>query len=109
MKTVQSLTDKALDAFWQVIVAYFSHATSGDLSPPTTVKLSMVAEEAVLEWIACNATTRETDIAVGYRFALFRQVDRFPDFVAACGLTGVVSTVKDGGVWARIDHPIAGA
>src|ERR1700679_4009784 len=107
MTTVQSLTDKALDAFWQVIVAHFPHATSGDLSPLTTVKLSMVAEQAVLEWIACNATTRETDIAVGYRFALFHQVDRFPDFVAACGLTGTVTTVDDGGVWARMDQPIA--
>jgi hypothetical protein len=109
MTTIQSLTDKALDGFWEVIVAHFPHATSGDLSPLTTVKLSIVAEEAVAEWIAYNATTRVTDIAVGYRFSLFRQVDRFPDFAAACGLTGTVTTVNDRGVWARMDQPVAGA
>lgn len=109
MTTVESLTDKALDAFWQVIVAQFPHATSGDLSPLTTVKLSMAAEEAAWEWIASNAATREADIAAGYRFTLFHQVDRFPDFVATCGLTGTVTIVYDRGVWARMDRPVAGA
>jgi hypothetical protein len=105
----QRLADEALDAFWHVIVTHFPKATTGDLSPLATFHLHQAAEAAVKEWIANNVTTRESDIAVGYRFRLFRQVDRFPDFLAPADLTGVVTAVDDNGVWGRMDQHIAGA
>ena len=51
-----SLTDEALDAFWQVIAGFFPHATAGDLSPEQTQALHQAAEAAVKEWIANNVT-----------------------------------------------------
>jgi hypothetical protein len=68
-----------------------------------------VAEATVKEWIANNVTTQESDIAAGYRFRLFRPVDRFPDFLAPIGLTGTVIAVDDSGVCGQMDQPIAGA
>ena len=109
MTGLESLADKALDAFWQVIVDQFPNATSGDLSPGATLTLSMAAEEAIREWIANNVTTQESDVVVGYRFSLFRPLDRSPDFLAASGLTGVVTAVNESGVWARMDQHIPGA
>lgn len=106
---IQQLTNEALEAFWQVIVKHFPKATTGDLSPLTTFHLDQAAEAAVHEWISYNATTRESDIAVGYRFTLFRQVERFPDFLVPSGLTGVVTAVDASGVWGRMDQHIAGA
>lgn len=105
----QQLTNEALDAFWQVIVKHFPRSTTGDLSPLATFQLDQAAECAVREWIANNATTQESDIASGYRFMLFRAVDRFPDFRAPTDLTGTVTAVDDSGVWGRMDQHIAGA
>ena len=109
MTTVESLTDKALDAFFHVIVEHFPQAESGDLSPGATIALSMAAKEAIEEWIGNNVTTQQSDIAAGYRFKLFRLVDRFPDFLVPTGLTGEVTAVDDSGVWARMDQRMAGA
>ena len=39
MTTVESLTDKALDAFFHVIVEHFPQAESGELSPGATIAL----------------------------------------------------------------------
>jgi hypothetical protein len=105
----QQLTNEALDAFWQVIVKHFPQTTTGDLSPLATFQLHQAAESAVRDWIATNVTTQESDIAAGYRFRLFRPVDRFPDFLAPIGLTGTVIAVDDSGVWGRMDQRIAGA
>jgi hypothetical protein len=107
--STQQLADEALDAFWQVVVKRFPEATTGDLSPLATFHLHQVAEAAIKEWIANNVTTQEADVAVGYRFRLFRQVDRFPDFLAPADLTGVVTAVDNNGVRGRIDQHIAGA
>lgn len=41
MTYIEALTDKALDAFWQVVVQELPHATTGDLSPLTTIQLSV--------------------------------------------------------------------
>src|SRR5438128_2726914 len=109
MTTIDSLTEQALDAFWQVAVQQFPEAQSGDLSPWATIKLELMAKTAIREWIANNVNTQEDDIATGYRFRLIWQVDRFPDFQAASGLTGVVTAIDGSGVWARMDQPIAGA
>ena len=108
MNTPQ-IANEALDAFWKVIVKHFPQATTGDLSPWATFHLDQAAEAAIKEWIANNVTTQQSDIAAGYRFKLFRQVDRFPDFLAPADLTGVVTAVDDNGVWGRMDEHIAGA
>lgn len=105
----RQLTDAALDAFWDVIVKRFPQATTGDLSPLTTFQLSQAAETAIIEWIFYNVTTQESDIVPGYRFKLFRTVDRFPDLIAPANLSGVVTSVDDSGVLARMDQPIPGA
>ena len=109
MTTIDELTEKALDAFWEVVCQQFPEAESGDLSPWDTVQLETMAKAAIREWIANNVNTQEDDIATGYRFRLIWQVDRFPDFQVPCGLTGVVTVVDDSGVWARMHQPIAGA
>lgn len=62
MTALESLADKALDAFWQVIVDQFPNATSGDLSPGASLALGMAAEEAIREWIANNVTTRNATL-----------------------------------------------
>jgi hypothetical protein len=109
MTSIETITDKALDAFWAVIVEEFPTATTGDLSPLATFHLSQAAEAAVREWIANNVKTQECHVAPGYRFRLFREIDRFPDFRIPKDLTGVVTVVDDAGVWGRIDQHIAGA
>ena len=109
MTTIDELTDEALAAFWEVVADHFPEAESGNLSPWATIQLETAAKAAIREWIANNVNTQEDDIATGYRFRLIWQVDRFPDFQAPCGLTGVVTAVNDSGVWARMDQSVAGA
>jgi hypothetical protein len=60
---LKSVTDEALEAFWQVLVQRFPQAESGDLSPWATITLSTAAENAIGEWIDNNvpATTSEGD------------------------------------------------
>jgi len=50
----RGLADKALDAFWDVIVQKFPEAKHGDLSPLATHHLTMAAETAIDEWIKNN-------------------------------------------------------
>ncbi|HVX09907.1 MAG TPA: hypothetical protein VHC22_01780 [Pirellulales bacterium] len=49
-----ALADAALDAFWRVVASRFPEATTGDLSPHTTVRLAAIAEDAIKEWISAN-------------------------------------------------------
>lgn len=51
---IGSLVERALDAFWQTIVARYPSATTGDLSPLATLGLDEAARCAVAEWIANN-------------------------------------------------------
>jgi hypothetical protein len=62
-RLLKSVTDEALEAFWQVLVQRFPQAESGDLSPWATITLSTAAENAIGEWIDNNvpATTSEGD------------------------------------------------
>jgi hypothetical protein len=109
MTYIQALAQEAEDAFWEVLRRHFPQATTGNLSIDRTIRLTVAAEAAIEEWIANNVTTQHCDIAVGYRFKLFREVDRFPEFLAPTDLTGVVTTVNDSGVCGRMDQHIAGA
>jgi hypothetical protein len=54
---LRSLADEAQEAFWQVIVQRYPEATTGDLSPLTTVRLQDAAENAIGEWIHANVPT----------------------------------------------------
>jgi hypothetical protein len=58
-----SVTEEALEAFWEVLVQRFPQAESGDLSPWATITLSTAAENAIGEWIDNNvpATTTKGD------------------------------------------------
>jgi hypothetical protein len=105
MTNIESLIGKALCAFWQEIVERFPQAESGDLSPSTTLTLSMAARDAIEEWISYNVVG---DIVTGYRFRLFSQVDRHPDLLTPAGMTGVVTSIDDNGVWGRMDQNITG-
>lgn len=61
--STHELTEKALDAFWAVIVHEYPEAQTGDLSFERTVKLRLAAEAAIGEWIENNVpdeSTRET-------------------------------------------------
>jgi hypothetical protein len=62
-RSITSLADEALQAFWQVIVQRYPQATTGDLSPWATIKLQIAAENAIGEWIDNNvpATTTKGD------------------------------------------------
>jgi hypothetical protein len=106
---LRNLIHEADSAFWEIIVRRFSWATTGDLSPGATMVLHLAQEEAVKEWIANNVTTQQSAVARGYRFSLFRDVDRFPDFIVKAGLTGTVASADDNGVWAGMDQPVPGA
>jgi hypothetical protein len=57
---LQSVTDEALDAFWQVLVQRFPLAESGDLPPWATITLSAAAEYAIGEWIDNNVPATTT-------------------------------------------------
>lgn len=50
------LVREAIDAFWEKIVEHFPEARGGDLSPERTIRLQLMAEEAVKEWIANNVS-----------------------------------------------------
>lgn len=54
---LRSVTDEALEAFWQVIVKRYPQATTGDLSPLTTIRLDQAAEVAIAEWVWANVPT----------------------------------------------------
>jgi hypothetical protein len=49
--------EAALDQFWECIANKFPAATTGDLSPLTSIRLSDAAQKAVQEWIAANVQT----------------------------------------------------
>lgn len=51
---LSDITNDAFDAFWEVVVRRFPESKSGDLSPLTSVRLTLAAEHAVKEWIALN-------------------------------------------------------
>jgi hypothetical protein len=108
MTDINAIVQHAQDAFWQVVVRHFPYATTGDLSPLTTLHFDEATEVAVREWVRYNATTQHDDVKIGYRFKLFREVDRFPDFKVGAGLTGTVTLADDSGVWARMDEHIPG-
>lgn len=55
-KLMHSVADQALDGFWQVVVQQFPEATTGDLSPLTTHRLTVAAEVAVTEWVWANVS-----------------------------------------------------
>ena len=55
---LRSLTDEALDAFWEVIVKRYPQAKTGDLSPGATIALQMAAEDAVGEWVNSNVPAK---------------------------------------------------
>ena len=52
--TIPALASEALNAFWEVVVRHYPQAETGDLSPWTTVKLTLAAENAIEEWIWAN-------------------------------------------------------
>jgi hypothetical protein len=104
-----ALVQEAEAAFWEVIAMRFPEATTGDLCPMTSARLSIAQEAAVKEWIACNVTTQQSHLEPGYRFRLFHEVERFPDFAAKSGLTGTVTQIDNSGVWGRMDEHITGA
>ena len=56
---IGTLVERALDAFWQTIVARYPSATTGDLSPLATLGLDEAARCAVAEWIANNVLEGE--------------------------------------------------
>jgi hypothetical protein len=50
---------EADDAFWQVVVKHFPSATTGDLSPLTTLRLHLAEEEAIAEWVWANVPAKD--------------------------------------------------
>lgn len=53
-KTLESLADEALEAFWNVVAIHYPEPETGDLSPQTTVALHVTAETAISEWVDTN-------------------------------------------------------
>lgn len=56
-----ALADEALNAFWEVVVRHNPEAKTGDLSPWTTAKLTIAAENAIEEWIWANVPSSDAD------------------------------------------------
>ncbi len=59
--TIADLANEALDAFWEVVVRHNLQAKTGDLSPWTTIKLTIAAENAIEEWISANVPSSDAD------------------------------------------------
>jgi len=59
--TIAELADEAQDAFWAVVVRHYPQAKTGDLSPWTTVQLTIAAENAIEEWIWANVPSSDAD------------------------------------------------
>ena len=59
--TIADLANEALDAFWEVVVRHNPQAKTGDLSPWTTIKLTIAAENAIKEWISANVPSSDAD------------------------------------------------
>jgi hypothetical protein len=51
---LNTLVDKAEDAFWQVVVRRYPTVKTGDLSPSTTMDFQQAARRAISEWIWAN-------------------------------------------------------
>lgn len=51
---ISALVDEALDDFWDTVARHFPDATTGDLSPWTTIRLDLAAKAAIEEWIFNN-------------------------------------------------------
>ena len=45
--TIADLANEALDAFWEVVVRHNPQAKTGDLSPSTTITLTIAAQEGI--------------------------------------------------------------
>jgi hypothetical protein len=60
-RDVETMVNKAADAFWAVIVQNFPWSASGDLSPLATVALSRAQMDAVNEWIRNNVNPLHGD------------------------------------------------
>ncbi len=58
--TIRVIADEAFDAFWKVVVGRFPEATTGDLSPWTTIRLQLIGEEAIAEWVGNNVPSSAT-------------------------------------------------
>jgi hypothetical protein len=52
---LRTATEEALAAFWQVVVAHYPEAQTGDLSPLTCFRFDQAAEDAIEEWVWANA------------------------------------------------------
>lgn len=50
----EQLTQEALDAFWEVIARRYPAATTGDLSPHISSRLTQAAKSAINEWVSAN-------------------------------------------------------
>ena len=59
--TIADLAEEALNAFWEVVVRHNPEAKTGDLTPLTTVKLTVAAENAIKEWIWANVPSSDAD------------------------------------------------
>jgi hypothetical protein len=58
---IAPLADEALDAFWEIVVRHYPQAKTGDLSPLTTIKLTIAAENAIEEWVWANVPSSDAD------------------------------------------------
>jgi hypothetical protein len=56
---LETAVEKAMDAFWQIIVEHYPTAESGDLSPLTHLAFDEAARTAVAEWVNGNVPKRE--------------------------------------------------
>lgn len=52
---IEQLTSEALDAFWNVVVSRFPKPEFGDVSPESSIALSIAAEDSITEWVTVNA------------------------------------------------------
>jgi hypothetical protein len=59
-RSIASLADDALEAFWQIVVERYPQAETGDLSPMATIRLHTAAENAIAEWIDNNVLSTTT-------------------------------------------------
>lgn len=53
-KSIESVVEDALSAFWASVAAAYPQATTGDMTPSGEVRLKRAAIAAVEEWVEYN-------------------------------------------------------
>lgn len=97
-----------IDGAFTALAARHPEATSGDVDFGVMDEVTRVMRAAGQHWLDAN-TPPPIPLPVGSRWRLTRDVERFPHFIAAAGLTGAIESDDGEAVYLKLDAPLDGA